>query len=495
MSTVKPKTESLTDDPSPPADFAAWRQRVEKELGQTSFDDALVHRTGDGLEIQPLYTPASLPGGLDPAALPGAPPNTRGTTTQTGWRLVQEVSDPEPAAAAETMRADQRHGARWLWLRVTGHEEGIRATDAAGVEALVAAVRPGTAVVLDAGAEARALAKLWMAAAGRLGVDAGKLVGSFGCDPLAHLARRGELPGTLDAAFHELADLAAAARADTPGMRSVLVAATPHHDAGATAAQELAFAVATGVEYLRRMTAAGLDLDAAAQQLDFAFSIGRDLFGEIAKLRAARLLWSKVVAAAGGGETAQAMRLHARTSALETSRRDPWMNLLRGAGESLAAALGGADTILTAPYDEVLDRPGPAGRRLAANAQHILAAEAALGRVADPAGGSWYVEALTDALARAAWDLFRDLERRGGMTRCLTDGVVGDWVRASAEARRDAVAAGRELIVGANAFVEDGEPAPESPADARSRRRDAPEGSAARLDPFRLAEPYEEGAP
>lgn len=447
------------------AGYAAWRQRVERELGETAFEDALVHCTDDGLEIQPLYTAGSLPEGFDPAALPGAPPYTRGSRAGAGWRIAQEIAHPEPAAAAAAMRADQRHGADLLWLRLAGHRphgvgyrpvgDGIRAADAADLEPLAAALEPNTAVVLDAGADALSAAALWVTAARRMGVEPRRLEGSFGGDPLTRLARAGSLPGSLGASFRQLADLAAWAADNTPGVRTVMVAAAAYRDAGATAAQELAFAVATGVEALRRLTGAGLDLAAAARQIDFSFSIGRGLFREIAKLRAARLLWSKVVAAAGGGEAAQAMRLHARTSTLEASRLDPWVNLLRGGSQSLAAAAAGADSILTAPYDAALERPGTDGRRLATNVQHILAAEAALGRVADPAGGSWYLESLTDSLARAAWELFRELERRGGMARCLTDGVVSEQVQASAASRQEAVAVGRELIIGASAFVED----------------------------------------
>ncbi len=455
----------------PPVGYADWRRRVEEELGGAAFEDALVYRSRDGLERQPLYTAETSAGEVPGAVRPAA-----------GWRIAQEIAHPRPEAAAEAMRADQDRGARLLWLRVQALVSGVVAEAAAAeygglcvgaaedLEPLVAAVRPGTEVVLEVGEEALPLAALWMAAARRRGVEPRDLRGSFGCDPLGDLAECGLLFGSLDFAYRQMADLTAWTLEHAPGMRSVLVSTIIHREAGATAAQELAYAIATGVCYLRRMTAAGLGVEDAASRIDFDLATGRDLFEEIAKLRAARLLWAKVVRASGGGAAARTMRLHARSLATETSRLDPWMNLLRGGAQSLAAALGGADSVRADPHDEVLGWPSDDGRRLALDAQHILAEEARLGRVADPAGGSAYLESLTDAVARAAWEGFRELERRGGMDRALADGVVAEQIEAAAGALERASATRREAIVGASAFVNPAEevawetrPAPEPP--------------------------------
>ncbi len=448
----------------PDAAYASWRRSVEKALGGDSFADALKARLPGGLELEPLYTAESLPEGFDPQALPGQPPYVRGPSIDAGWRIAQEIAHPWTVQAAEAMRADQDCGVRLLWLRLGGIvSPGVweleTATDYSGVcvigvddvEKLVAAVEPGVEVVLESGAQALATAAMWVAAARRRGLGPGDLAGSFGCDPLAAASAGG---GGLETSFRQLAELAAWTAAEAPAMRSVLVSTSAYHDAGADAVQELAFAIATGVCYLRRMTAGGLDLDAAAAQLDFSFSVGRDVFLEIAKLRAARLLWSKVVAAAGGPASAQAMRIHARTSALETSRIGPWMNLVRGAAQSFAAALGGAGSIRTAPWDEALGGPDDRGRRLATNVQHILAEEARLDRVIDAAGGSWYLESITDQLARRAWEMFRQLEGEGGMARSMERGLVAERLRAAAGERRRAAATRSAPIVGASAFAD-----------------------------------------
>ncbi len=454
--------------------YASWRRGVEKALGEVSFEDALSFTTSDGLILEPVYTARSLGAGFDPLALPGRPPYRRGCrAADGGWRIAQEIAHPWVVEAAEAMAAEQRRGVRLLWLDMGGivgpgvedleaavDYDGVRVTGVDDLEKLVAAVEADTEVVLYSGDEALTIAAMWVAAARRQGIEQLDLRGNFGCDPLSSLITGGRLNGSLEGAFRQLAELALWTDQQVPGMRGVMVSACPYHDAGATVAQELAFAIATGVCYLRRMTEAGLNLDAAAAQVEFSFSIGRDFFLEIAKLRAARLLWSKVVGASGGGESSGAMRIHARSSALETSRLSPRMNLVRGGAQSFAAALGGAESIRTAPWDQALGWPDDRSRRLAVNVQHILTEEARLERVVDAAGGSWYLESLTDDLARAAWEVFRELESDGGMARCVTGGLVAERVRSATAARQRAVATRREPIIGASVFADLGEQAP-----------------------------------
>ncbi len=472
----------------PSTSYDEWRRRVDSELDGAAFERALVRPTPEGFARQPLYTAQDLPAGRDPTGFPGLPPYTRGGRALDpdfrGWTIAQEVAGPSVAAARAAIRCDVASGVRLLWLRgdratrrgLDPDDEaarplvaqgGIPLTSLADAERLLDGVDlEQVAVVVDAGANALPVAAFLVEAARRQGIDPQKLHGGFGCDPLGALAADGSLPGTLETAFALMAELTAWSRRQAPGMRALLVSAVPYHDAGATAVDELALAMATGVEYLRRMSAAGLDVDGVAAQIRFAMSVGRDLFIEIAKLRAARLLWAKVVRASSGSDTAQVMQLHARGSSVTRTRCDPWGNLLRGTAESFAAAVGGADSIVNAPFDEVLgprDDPGGedvreiddwrvAPRRIAAHTHHILKEESHLAQVLDPAGGSWYLESLTDELARAAWTRFQDLEAGGGMARCLTSGRVAEILRESAEKRRRAVAKRREAIVGVSDF-------------------------------------------
>lgn len=432
----------------PPTTYEQWRRRVEAELGGAPFATLASDAPG-AVDRRPLYTAGDLDGD-DPAGFPGQAPRTRGGhAARRGWTAAQEY-------------------------RASDDDAGLAADLAAGVELVIL---PGdalerflphldlgrTAVVVKDGAAALTAAGAVAAAAARQGVAAGGLRGGFGCDPLGALAGRGELPGSLDRAFDLAADLLAWSRRETPNVRPLLVDVAPYHAAGAGAVEELAAAAASGVELLRRLTAAGHDVDAVAGATLFGFSVGGDVFLEIAKLRAARLVWAKVVKASGGSPGAQRMWLHAGSSSVTRTLRDPWVNLLRGTTESFAAIVGGADSIATAPFNELLGSPGRTSRRLAVNAQHILREEAFLGEVLDPAGGSYYVESLTEELARAAWSLLQEIERRGGMARAL--GWVRERIAATAAARREAAARRQPPIVGVSdyAHLEEELPLPAPP--------------------------------
>lgn len=196
---------------------------------------------------------------------------------------------------------------------------------------------------------------------------------------------------------------------------------SPYHEAGASAAQELGCSLAGGVALLRELTSAGLSVEAALGQLEFRYAATADQFLTIAKLRAARRVWARVAEASGADAAAGAQLQHAVTSPVMMSRRDPWVNMLRTTVASLAAGVGGADAVTVLPFDHALGLPDGFARRIARNTSTILMEESHVGRVIDPAGGSWYVERLTDELAQAAWTWFQEIERAGARRpRCAT---------------------------------------------------------------------------
>ena len=448
--------------------FAAadWRRRVVGELAGKTFDQALVHRTVEGFDQEPLYTAESRPEGLEPGTHRAIPPPHH--PPRDGWLIGQELAQPRVVEVAATMATDLSHGARLFWLRCGGFaprsrpggletttaDRGVCIADVDDAEELLEGLGDEASVVLDLGAEAIALGAVWVASAQGFGFAPGELRGSFACDPLAELARRGRLACSLPNAFRQMVDLVAWTTVEAPEMRSVLISTRPYHEAGCHRAQELAFALATGAEYLRRMTEAGIPLDTAAKQIEFAFCVGGELFPEIAKLRAARRLWAKVIHAWGGGEDADSMVIHAHSSAREASRLAVQTNLLRSGTQGFAAAIGGADTIIIAPHDEATGRPSDSGRRLAVDVQHLLMEEAHLGRVIDPGGGSWYLESLTEVLGRDAWTLFREIEGRGGMAQSLLDGRIAREVAQVADERQRQVRTQQQLFIGASIFAD-----------------------------------------
>ena len=259
--------------------------------------------------------------------------------------------------------------------------------------------------------------------------------------------------------------------------------ATVYHDAGADDADELAIATAVGVAYLRALTDGGLDVDAALAAVDFRFAVSADQFASIAKLRAARRMWARVAALSDAAPD-RGQWQHAVTSAAMMSRRDPWVNLLRTTVACFAAAVGGADAITVLPFDTAIGLPDGLARRIARNTQSILHDESSLGRVLDAAGGSWYVESLTDQLARTAWDTFTAIERAGGALAALDSGLLGERIAATREQRADDVAHRRAPLTGVTEF-----PLPDEPPVSRPPGPPAPSGGP--LAPVRWAGEFE----
>lgn len=473
-------TPIFAGDPPLGSDFPVptvgdWREAAAASLKGLPLD-TLITRTHDGIAVAPLYTADDLP--ADPG-YPGLPPFTRGShplgAGDGGWWVCVRCAELTTEHAAAALAEALQRGANAVWLTLDGttrhgldpdHE---RAADVAGDGILVATAADiarlceplhlaRTALHLDGGGADTACAALLVAAARRGAVEPGALRGSFGLDPLGSLAADGELALDLDRSLALLPGLARWTASNAPGMRSITVSTLPYHLAGATAVQELGLTLATGVEYLRVLTGAGLDLAAACHQLRFVTAIGRDLFMEAAKLRALRRLWSHAVGAAGGDDDARRIPIHAVTSPRTLTVCDPWVNLLRGTVESFAAIVGGADTLTVMPFDAAAGEPAELGRRIAVNTHTILREESHLGRVVDPAGGSYYVERLTAELGAAGWDMFQQLEAGGGMRAAFrAEHGIGDLIATALAARRHGVATRRDPITGVSTWPNLGE--------------------------------------
>jgi methylmalonyl-CoA mutase len=250
----------------------------------------------------------------------------------------------------------------------------------------------------------------------------------------------------------ELRDLSSWCATHAPGLRAVQVSSAPYEGGGASDAQEIAYTIATGIEYLRQLTDAGLGVDAAVRQLGFSYAVGSDFFTQVAKLRAARGLWARLVVKAGGEPAAAGMQMHCRTSPFTKTTRDPWVNMLRATAECTAAVLGGAQTIATLPFDCMVGPPSELALRVARNTQIVLREESHLDAVADPAGGSWFVERLTADLARAAWEEVRSIESGGGILKALGSGRILDRIAKVSETRRRDLATRKTPIVGVSDF-------------------------------------------
>jgi methylmalonyl-CoA mutase len=402
-----------------------------------------------------------------------------------GWDIRQRHAHPDVATTKEAIATDLENGVTSLWL-VLG--EGAIPVDALG-DVLADVLLDLAPVSVEGGVQA---AEAFLSVVeGRTDLAPG---GSLGLDPLGRQAASGEAQD-----LSGLADVARRAAAH-PGLRAVVVDATVFHDAGASVVEELGCSLAAGVAYLRALTESspahpGLSVDEAFGQLEFRYSASADQFTTIAALRAARRLWDRVGDVSGASAGARAQRQHAVTSSVMTTKHDPWVNMLRTTVACFAAGVGGADAVTVQPFDAALGLPDAFSRRIARNTQNLLVEEGHLGRVLDPAGGSWYVESLTESLAQAAWAWFTEIERAGGLPQALSDGLVRDRIAAAWDARTERLAHRTDAITGVSEFPNLAEKLPDrQPAVSSLARRSAagdppPAGGLPRV---RAAQEFEE---
>ncbi|MET9462311.1 methylmalonyl-CoA mutase subunit beta [Streptomyces canus] len=468
----------------PDANLEQWHGLVAgvlrksgKEVSGTAAEDALSTALEDGLRTRPLYTAHDA--APDPG-FPGFAPFVRGAraegNTTGGW----DVRQRHAVADNTAVLTDLENGVTSLWL-VAG-EGGVPVASLGKVlDGVYLDLAP---VALDAGGQFASAAQELLRLYDERGIDGTAARGSLGADPLGHQARTGEASD-----FAPVVPLARRCAEEYPGLRALTVDALPYHEAGGSAAQELGASIATGVAYLRELTEAGLSVEQACAQLEFRYAATADQFLTIAKLRAARRLWARVAEVCGApGAGAQAQ--HAVVSPVMMTRRDPWVNMLRATIATLAAGVGGADAVTVLPFDHALGLPDAFARRIARNTSTILVEESHLSRVTDPAGGSWYVERLTDELAEAAWRFFRTIERDGGQAAVLRSGRLRTDLATTWAQRSKKLATRREPVTGVSEFpflsekpvVRD--PAPEQPAGGlpRVRRDEAYEELRARSD-------------
>ncbi len=457
--------------------FEDWMAIVERDLKGAPFEKKLVKKSHEGIVTQPIYTAKDFDHSQDLSGFPGQPPFLRGGTTlgsvSQGWDRRQEYGDATPQDCNRSILNDFRYGVTSVCLRPDQafhrgmDSDNPQAKEAVGRGGMTLACLDDAAMALDGLDPAEVPLALKGGSQGFLGAGLSfalcktrsknekpleTMQGTACFDPLSALASGGGIVYSLENVFRQMADLVAWKTKNAPKFRPIAITASPYHDAGAHAVQELAFSLATAVTYLRELNARGIGIDEAAASMQFLFSMGRQMFFEIAKLRAARMLWAKVVEASGGTEQSQTMFIHVRSSAFTKTARDPWVNMLRTTAECFASIVGGADSIATMPFDETLGQPDAFSRRVAANTQNVLKEESNLHRVTDPAGGSWYIETITRQLAEAAWKLFQEIESQGGMTQAIQSGWVAEQVENTWNQRKKAIAKRKDAITGISEF-------------------------------------------
>jgi methylmalonyl-CoA mutase len=457
--------------PSP--DREQWRHLVDGVLKKSGASyDSLVSTTYDGISIAPLYTAEDI---APPSGFPGVAPFVRGGkpngSVDGGWLVRQLHGHPDPAVAKNAVMADLLNGVSSLWLKVGSAGLPISALD----DVLGDVYLDLAPIVVDGGAEFADAGRAMLKIFDERPLLPSEVHGNLGADPVGVLARTGA-----DADFAALQDLVGRSRKLFPELRTVVVDGLPFHQAGGSDAQELGASLAAGVAYLRELTDAGLTVAEAAAQLEFRYAASADQFLTIAKFRAARRLWARVTEVSGA--TSPQLQ-HAVTSPAMMTRRDPWVNMLRTTIACFGAGLGGADAVTVLPFDAAIGMPDDFARRVARNTQSVLLEESRLAGVIDPAGGSWYVERLTDELAQAAWAWFQEIERAGGVVSALRSGFVADRLAETWAARSANLADRTDAITGVSEFP--------NLAEQPVERSAAPAEPTGGLPVIRYAEAYE----
>jgi len=435
----------------PPVSTAEWESAIARDLKGADYEKRLIWRSEEGLAVKPYYRAEDLKDLACMDAAPGAFPYRRGARTTGDWQIREEIDAADVESANRAACAAVNAGAEGIAFSGLLFERGD--------ELDVILENLDDIPVHFERADERLLRLLieWL---GKRRSDARI---STGCDALASI------------------DFAAEVIGDAPdGFVPFTIHGEAFEEAGATGVEEVGFTLAVGVDFLAAMQERGVEAERAAAALEFSFAMGSKTLFQIAKLRAFRMVWARVIESFGGTNSEARACIAARTSRWNKTVYDPHVNILRATTEAIAAVLGGADSVTVAPFDECYKQPDEASRRLARNTQLLLKHEAWMGRVADAGGGSYFIEALTDFLAREGWKRMQEIETHGGYRKAQAEGLIAQMLGRSMAGREKAVALRRRVLVGTNQFA--------NPAERALGRVEAVRMNETR----RGAQPYEE---
>jgi methylmalonyl-CoA mutase len=454
--------------------LAEWRALAEKELGGKSLD-TLSWQTPEGIRVKPLYTAEDLETLDAVGTLPGFAPYLRGPRAtmyaNRPWTIRQYAGFSTAEESNKFYRENLKAGQKGLSVAFdlathrgydSDHPRVVGDVGKAGVaidsvedmkllfdgipldEMSVSMTMNGAVLPVLAG---------YIVAAEEQGVPQAKLQGTIQNDILKEFMVRNTYIYPPAPSMRIVADIIAHTAQHMPKFNSISISGYHMQEAGATAVQELAFTLADGLEYVRAALSKGLNIDDFAPRLSFFFCIGMNFFMEIAKLRAARYLWARLIKPFGPKNPASlALRTHCQTSGVSLTEQDPYNNVVRTTIEALAGVLGGTQSLHTNSFDEAMALPTPQSARIARNTQLIIAEESGIPNVVDPLGGSYYVESLTHAVVAAAWALIQEVESLGGMTKAVESGMPKLKIEESAARRQARIDRGEEVIVGVNKY-------------------------------------------
>ena len=472
----------------PEVSTEAWEAAIAVDLKGADYERKLVWRTTEGFNLRPYYRAENLEGLETLGTQAGEFPYLRGVSGDNSWLTHQTIAVKCPKAANEAALKMLNAGVDSLGFCFCNAEGEFTAED---LDTLLAGIVLPAVELTFCGKGVAKLATLVLAKAEKEGVAKDSLRVNFCIDPIVkHLSQKGEWCEECEGGkcLTKIADLVKAT-AEYKGVRVVNVSANVFSDSGSTIVEELGFGLSVAHEYLVRLMEAGLTVDQAAKKIRFTFAVTSNYFMEMAKFRAARLLWANIVKQYEPAcECSCKMFVHARTSAWNQTVYDPYVNMLRGTTEAMSAAIAGVHSLEVLPFDHAYSTPTEFSERIARNQSLLLKHESHFDQVIDPAGGSYYIETLTKTIAEEAWKLFLELEDKGGYVEAFKSGYVVERVKASAAAKDKAIATRRQILLGANQYPNFNEVVDGSVA-AEAVTRPAAEGNV--LVPYRGAMSFE----
>ena len=431
----------------PPVSTQEWMDKIQVYLKGADYEKKLVWKTNEGFKVKPFYRQEDLEGLKTTDGLPGQYPYLRGIKKDDNtWFIRQDIRVDDPAEANAKALDILNKGIDSLGFHVPA-----KALDADFIRTLLKDICCECIELNFTTCQRHTLqlAELLVAYFKEKGYDPEKIQGSVNFDPISKMLQKGKDLSGIVAKGAELVKVLA----PFPKFRCIAVNSLKLNNAGAYIYQELGYALAWGNYYLNALVEAGIPVDLAARKIKFNFGISSNYFMEIAKFRAARMLWADIVKAYGPTEEcACKMVAHAETSTFNLTLFDAHVNLLRTQTEAMSAAIAGVNSITVTPFDKVYETPNEFSERIARNQQLLLKEEAHLNRIVDAAGGSYYIENLTVAIAQQAWNLFLETEDAGGMLAAIQQGTVQDTVNASNKARHEAVSKRKEILLGTNQY-------------------------------------------
>ncbi len=434
----------------PPVTTEQWEEVIQKDLKGADYEKKLVWRTQEGFSVRPYYRAENLKDIKHLGTEAGVFPFVRGTKDDNNWLTRQDY-----CTVSEGFEGANKQAVDGLakGLNSVGfYVDGKKAIAVEDMKVLVKGIDLAKVEVNFRGCccATAEIVKSFVAVAAEQGVAPEDLKASFDYDPIRVLNEKGAFcTNEYVAKMKEILEVVK----DWPRVRVFGVEAYAFNNAGSSIVEELAFALAMGSEYMNALIEAGVEPKEAARRMKFTFSVGSTYFMEIAKFRAARMLWANITKAYGvEKECYQKMKIHARTSEWNQTAYDAYVNMLRGTSEAMSAAIAGVDSLDVLPFDHAFRKAGEFSNRIARNVQTILKEEAHFNKVVDPAAGSYYIETLTQSIADAAWTLFNKVEGMGGYVEAFKAGFIQETIKATSADRDKKIATRRQTILGTNQF-------------------------------------------